>query len=386
MRPSEFSHLTETIYSAAVDQSVWPEVMAFLRRTFKSQVEAFYILDFARQSKKVVHVGGLDEFYWKSFDDRYFTADNPWMHSEPLHRPGVVRTDKSLAEYFRDARILRKSQYYNDWLRPQGIAHSLGVTLLAENGAKANLTLLRPAEAGCYSMREVRQFGRISEHLRRAARIALRLESASDGSRLALQALNSLPYGAVFLNSKGKILYCNESADALLREGDAITARGGRLTAVEQGDAQDLAGMLDRVASDPTEEAGIGPDSLAIRRPNQAGTLVLNAVRLPADQRAFATACPSVFVLIVDTSSMRTSDGERFRRSYALTEGEARLAQALVSGNSVKQAADAMGITYETARWYLKILFQKTETNRQGELVARLLGDAAVRIKPPTRH
>ena len=35
-------------------------------------------------------------------------------------------------------------------------------------------------------------------------------------------------------------------------------------------------------------------------------------------------------------------------------------------------------MTYETARWYLKILFQKTGTSRQAELVALLLGDLAV--------
>jgi hypothetical protein len=32
-------------------------------------------------------------------------------------------------------------------------------------------------------------------------------------------------------------------------------------------------------------------------------------------------------------------------------------------------------MTYETGRWYLKVLLQKTHTGRQSELVARLLAD-----------
>jgi hypothetical protein len=41
-------------------------------------------------------------------------------------------------------------------------------------------------------------------------------------------------------------------------------------------------------------------------------------------------------------------------------------------------------VTYETARWNLKVLFQKTDTRRQTELVARLLGDltAALHARP----
>ncbi len=46
----------------------------------------------------------------------------------------------------------------------------------------------------------------------------------------------------------------------------------------------------------------------------------------------------------------------------------------------MKLAADAAGMTYETARWYLKVLFQKTGTRRQAELVARLMGDLAAPI------
>jgi len=42
----------------------------------------------------------------------------------------------------------------------------------------------------------------------------------------------------------------------------------------------------------------------------------------------------------------------------------------------LREAAERQGIGYATARGYLKALFRKTDTHRQGQMVARLLADA----------
>lgn len=61
-----------------------------------------------------------------------------------------------------------------------------------------------------------------------------------------------------------------------------------------------------------------------------------------------------------------------FGRAFALTPAEARLAALLATGCSLEDAGDALGITRETARSRIKAIFQKTDTNRQGQLVALL--------------
>ena len=54
---------------------------------------------------------------------------------------------------------------------------------------------------------------------------------------------------------------------------------------------------------------------------------------------------------------------------FDLTPAEARIVLRLVAGNSLRCAANALGITYETVRTHLKAVFQKTGTCRQAELV-----------------
>jgi len=42
----------------------------------------------------------------------------------------------------------------------------------------------------------------------------------------------------------------------------------------------------------------------------------------------------------------------------------------------LREAAKVRATSYETARWRLKILFQKTGTHRQAELIRLLLSEA----------
>jgi DNA-binding CsgD family transcriptional regulator len=55
---------------------------------------------------------------------------------------------------------------------------------------------------------------------------------------------------------------------------------------------------------------------------------------------------------------------DRIRLAFALTASEARLA----SGEPLRAAAEAEGITWETARTRLKAILHKTGTTRQAQL------------------
>src|SRR5215475_13480264 len=54
---------------------------------------------------------------------------------------------------------------------------------------------------------------------------------------------------------------------------------------------------------------------------------------------------------------------------FGLRPAEARLVALLFAGASLRSCAEALGIRYETARSYLKSVFQKTGAHRQAELV-----------------
>jgi DNA-binding CsgD family transcriptional regulator len=90
-----------------------------------------------------------------------------------------------------------------------------------------------------------------------------------------------------------------------------------------------------------------------------------------------------VFLLIVDPTAKQRTGLDLLAQSYRLTPSEARLAEAMLAGGGLRQAADLAGMTYETARWYLKLLFQKTGTRRQAELVALLIAETVAPLRRP---
>ncbi|SDO50330.1 DNA-binding transcriptional regulator, CsgD family [Aureimonas jatrophae] len=67
---------------------------------------------------------------------------------------------------------------------------------------------------------------------------------------------------------------------------------------------------------------------------------------------------------------------EDMRTAWGMTPAESRLAVLMLKPMSLQDASRHLGISIETARTHLKALFAKTQTNRQAELVIRLLATA----------
>jgi DNA-binding CsgD family transcriptional regulator len=66
---------------------------------------------------------------------------------------------------------------------------------------------------------------------------------------------------------------------------------------------------------------------------------------------------------------------QRLQKAFGLTPAEARLAGRIGRGETLRDAAEAEGTTFETARTRMKSIFAKTDTKRQTELallVARI--------------
>jgi DNA-binding CsgD family transcriptional regulator len=97
----------------------------------------------------------------------------------------------------------------------------------------------------------------------------------------------------------------------------------------------------------------------------------------PAPGVAFGKSTEKNFVLISIPCAQRvvTTDQSRMRRTFGLSPVQARLTSALMSGQTLKQSALQLGIAESTARQYLKVIFSKTGTRRQSELV-RVIGNA----------
>ena len=79
-----------------------------------------------------------------------------------------------------------------------------------------------------------------------------------------------------------------------------------------------------------------------------------------ADRRDHSFPVRSAALLLVtECPGRRVLACSEVRHLHGCTAAEARLAKLLAEGHGLREAAQSLGITYGTARAYLKIVFQK---------------------------
>lgn len=380
--------LIDAVYRAALDPSAWQDVMPLLRQRFPSNAQTFYLLHRATRRVQPLCLEGVQSRWIGCFDELYFAADNPWMRvSQALHRPGIVRTTERLEAHLRDEGVLYRSAYYNEWMRPQRFRHNLGNTLLAEGGLIANITLFRPPDMPAFDSEEVRAFESLSSHMTRALRMSLQLER-KERCPASTALFDALPQALALLDEQRRILYANAPMEALLRGQRGLRVRHGELVASDAAAqprlVRHLAGALGR-GHDDARGASRADALLCIAA--RGGCLSVRAI--PVHGR-ITQHLPTrrTLLLMVDEApgAARGVSCGTIERVYGCTPREARLAQLLAEGSSLRGAAQAMGITYGSARVYLKIVFQKTSARSQAQLVGKLLSDRSTIEPGPALH
>lgn len=184
-----------------------------------------------------------------------------------------------------------------------------------------------------------------------------------------------MPFGVLTLDRAGFVLDANRAAREITSRGDGLRIERGRLRAVSSDDQAALDAGIGRACT-----AGCGAELLVARpsllRPwhvlvSPASPCVRSEVIDLFDRR------PAALVFVSDPEAAPRSSIEAIAALFGLTPAEARLAAALAAGRSIDEYAEEAGLSRETARQYLKRVFQKTGTRRQGELVAKLLRSVA---------
>jgi DNA-binding CsgD family transcriptional regulator len=65
---------------------------------------------------------------------------------------------------------------------------------------------------------------------------------------------------------------------------------------------------------------------------------------------------------------------ETMAKRYSLTTSEMRVLEAVLKVNGVRAVAELLGLSQATVKTHLHNLFRKTGTNRQSDLVKRVVG------------
>ncbi len=235
--------------------------------------------------------------------------------------------------------------------------------------------IARRRQSGDFGADDVARMGVLAPHVRRAVQMQRRFALAEAEHA----SLDRLPWAIVVVDAAGRLLSCNATGEALLRAGDGLALRRGRLAAAAPKETGALLSAI-RQAGVAADGAAQPPAALALPRPSLKRPL--EVLVAPLRRTPARPGQPAAVALFVSDPERRAEPAvDALRRLYGLSKAEATLAVALVDGSGLGEAAARLGISRATAKTQLQAVFAKTDTRRQAQLVHLLLkGPTALQV------
>lgn len=204
-------------------------------------------------------------------------------------------------------------------------------------------------------------------HMHKAFEIYHALEK-SRGYAIGLrQSLNHINSGLILFDRHMHVVYANQKAMEI-QANHHLSFASDKIIAGCSQESQQLREMIQlAISRGERSDRDVGMMSLA-------NGLALIAVPLHPQLLTLLDGETGLYAVLMigDVQSLSEIEPEMLQLLYGLTQSEAKLAVCLSDGKSLDQCSEAHGISLNTARSYLKLIFQKTETSRQAELVARI--------------
>jgi DNA-binding CsgD family transcriptional regulator len=360
------------IYDAALQPEAWPAALSRIGDLLSSTWLLLSAIRPTGERDLVVQDQDGDSGHLAFFNQKYNTPDtNPAIPLLMASRPGtIILREQSM----KDAEWHSCGLYKNVY-RPQGIYYGLGTLILKTGSHIVPMGVNRPKKYGSFARREIDLLRQIIPHVERAMRTFLRFADLQS-KRAAHEALwDTLAIGVILLDGEGKVLWENRAATTVLTVSDGLCVRKGRLSAVSSHENATLQCLI-RAAVATGQGRGILPGgALSVPRASLARPLSLLVSPFRIDR--ISTRQPAAVVIFADPERKLESPPELLKRLYGLTAREAAVAALLLQGVDLREAAGQLRVSMHTARTHLRVIFEKTDTHRQAELVHLLLRGVA---------
>ena len=199
------------------------------------------------------------------------------------------------------------------------------------------------------------QWQELLPHLQRALCLQQRLREAQLASRCALAALDAMGAAVLVLDAGLGLRFA--------------TPAGHALHAAQLAHAVPPA--LVRAVRLVIDSAGSAPQCQSLRLARKQQTpLALTVTLLAACQ-------PPCALLIARDPAQASTSVPALRQLFDLTQAEALVGKELAQGATIEEIAARSGISVNTVTTHLHHTYLKTDTRRQGELIALIHGATA---------
>lgn len=359
MRAEELAGVRARLGDAAIDPAIWPELLDQISKSVGAA--GAVLLQGDIRTPDMPRSTGVDELISSYFANGWHTRDIRAERGVPLLLRGqMVVIDQDIVARGE----MQAHGLYTEILAPFGFGWFAAIGFWSGSALWA-LSIQRTTKEGPFDHADKRLLGGFSQRLTEIATLSeVAGRTALSGTTNALLLIKK---PALALDHLGFVLEMNAEAERLFDEDFRV--RNYRLHVRDQVARSQIDALIDRLRTTPDNEALPSGPIVVQRRASRP--IVIQV--LPIDGAARTPFLGARALLVLSDLGRKSMPRVDFlAQAFGLSPAEARIASLIVTGMSPEQAAEQLGIARETARNQLKAVFAKTDTHRQGQLIALL--------------
>ena len=359
--------LLSALYDGAGAEGGWDRFVAALSASYAGGRGALVLHDPFSKSGGSNSAAGWEEGYVHSYDAHY-AAKNPWQARVMRQPLGIAKS----AEFLVSSAELTRTEFFNDWLRPQGLATGVGLVLQRDGSRFLSISVLYPRHTEAADPDAIDRLQRLAPHIMRVVQLNRQIAVLEARAQAAELALDTHEIMLLVVNSAAEPVFMNKGAERVVEQGDGLKIKGAALETTWPKDS-DLFHRLIADACRSRSVTGISPGG-AMRLDRAVGQPPYEIFVAPAPGAYMADPFkPLAAIFLRESISRPTPSLSELQHRFRLSAAEARLLTALLGDDTLNSFASRSGVSKETLRTQLKSIFQKTQTTSQLDLVRTCL-------------
>ena len=358
------SALIAEIYDAALDPSLWIDVLAKIAHFVGGSAAALWT---GSAAKKSICDYGIDTHYRQLYFDHYINLDpaTSGRFSADIDKPVAISDIMPHHEFLT-------TRFHREWAQPQGLVDFVICVLDKSTTSPAMIRVFRHERDGAVDDQARRRMRLIAPHVRRSVLAGRLIDLETAKTATYADVLDSIGAGVFLVDAGARIIHANIAGQVMLEAGDFLRTVDGRLAA---GDSETNKTLRGTFAGNGDEAVGI--KGIAVPLITRSGEhYVAQVLPLTASKpRCASIIRPAVAALFVHKAALQAATlPKAIAKSYRLTPAELRVLLAIVELGSVPEVARALGVASSTVRTHILRLYKKTGTGRQTDLVKLVVG------------
>ena len=366
-----FERILASLHDATLDDALWPTTSTLIDEACGTVGNALVVSEGPPDDIRTQFVG----IYKRG--QRYEDLEREWLAVyQPSNEcvPRFLQLPDSQIVRISDlytAEELKTSRAYNEGLRRIGGQQGMTVRLDGPAGCTIAWATGDPVGAGGWEVSQLALMKGLLPHIRQFVRVRQALVSAKAVGASLADLLDNTRVGVIQLDRYGRIVEANDRARHLLRHGDGLSDRSGKLRVYAPASQAQFEQLLTGALS--PSGAGAVSGSMTLRRTSGLLPFVVHVEPVSISQIDFGAQRVAALVLIVEPGRHSRIDPGLVAETLGLSPAESQVAVWVAEGRTVREIAAATGRTDATVRYHLHQISQKQGVSRQADLVRLVL-------------